>query len=46
MSCPAAQNASNKDFSPYPQMDDMHPMSVGHIFFHLFSVLTLFYDKV
>lgn len=46
MSCPAAQNASNKDFSPYPQTDDVHPMSVGHIFFYLFSVLTLFCGKV
>lgn len=46
MSCPAAQNAFNKDFSSYLQIDYVHPMSVGHIFFYLFSVLTLFRGKV
>lgn len=46
MSCPAAQNAPNKDFSAYPLTEDVHPMSVGHIFFWLFSILTLFCGKV
>lgn len=37
MSCPPAQNSSNKDFSAYRQTDYVHPMSVGHIFLTFFS---------
>lgn len=33
VSHPATPNASNKDFSPYPQTDDVHPASAGHTFF-------------
>lgn len=32
MSHLAALNASNKDFCPYLQTDDVHPASVGHTF--------------